>query len=79
MFATNLMDAFGGLVAFGYWEIAICVGVFVLLFGSAKLPQLFRNMGRSVNEFKAGMNTTPSSIEDDSADAETPQKETVDA
>jgi len=69
------------LVGFGTWEIAICAGVFVLLFGSAKLPKLFNNMGRSVNEFKAGMNTKPENLEDDStseSEVEEDEKETAD-
>ena len=79
MFATNLVGSFGGLVAFGTYELLIVAGVFILLFGSAKLPQLFRNMGRSVNEFKAGMNTKPGNLEDASDDAESLQKkETAD-
>jgi len=43
----------------GVPELMIVLGVFVLLFGGAKLPSLMRNMGRSVNEFKTGMSETP--------------------
>lgn len=75
MFVNNLDCVLLGW--FGGWEIAIIAGVFVLLFGSAKLPQLFNNMGRSVNEFKAGMNTKPEGIEDDSKE-EAEEKETAD-
>jgi sec-independent protein translocase protein TatA len=39
----------------GSWELLIVAGVFLLLFGGAKLPGLMRNLGRSVNEFKAGI------------------------
>lgn len=39
----------------GMPELLIVAGVFVLLFGGAKLPGLMRNLGRSVNEFKAGI------------------------
>lgn len=42
-----------------WYEILIVMGVLALLFGSAKLPTLMRNMGRSVNEFKAGMKDKP--------------------
>ncbi len=43
----------------GVPELLIVLGVFVLLFGGAKLPSLMRNMGRSVNEFKTGMSEMP--------------------
>ena len=62
MFAENLSSSLV-VIGFGTWEIAIVAGVFVLLFGSAKLPKLFNNMGRSVNEFKAGMSTKPENLE----------------
>jgi len=67
----------------GWPEVAIVAGVFVLLFGGAKLPQLFNNMGRSVNEFKAGMNPKPKNLEDDSKETDdskeiADEKETAD-
>ena len=33
----------------------LIAGLCLLLFGGAKLPGLMRNLGRSVNEFKAGI------------------------
>ena len=71
MFEANLVGAQSVLVAFlgGYELLGVAV-VFILLFGSSKLPQLFNNMGRSVNEFKAGMNQKPEGLEDNSADTE---------
>jgi len=36
----------------GPWEIMLIIGVAVLLFGAAKLPQLARSMGKSMGEFK---------------------------
>jgi sec-independent protein translocase protein TatA len=52
----------------GWLEISICAGIFILLFGSQKLPTLMRNMGRSVNEFKAGMSDKPTNIEEGESD-----------
>lgn len=43
----------------GMTELIWIAIVFVLLFGSARLPSLMRNMGRSINEFKAGMQDKP--------------------
>lgn len=54
--ASSMLGLFGTM---GTTEILICLGVLALLFGSAKLPTLMRNMGRSVNEFKAGMKDKP--------------------
>ena len=44
---------------FSSYEMIIVAAVFILLFGGAKLPSLMRNMGRSINEFKAGMEEKP--------------------
>lgn len=65
-FASPLLLAW----TLGIQEILICAVVFLLLFGSAKLPSLMRNMGRSINEFKAGMKDKPTTtrIEDESAE-----------
>ena len=51
---------------FSGYEMIIVAAVFILLFGGAKLPSLMRNMGRSINEFKAGMEEKPATrkIED---------------
>ena len=58
------------LIGFGFGpqEMLIVAAIFLLLFGGAKLPGLMRNLGRSVNEFKAGIKETPSdnSLEDKS-------------
>lgn len=48
----------------GVQEMIIILAIFLLLFGSTKLPGLMRSMGQSVNEFKRGMNDTT----DDGAD-----------
>lgn len=39
----------------GVTELLIVMGICLLLFGSSKLPTLFRNLGRSAVEFKKGV------------------------
>lgn len=39
----------------GWQEILIFLVIVMLLFGSARLPSLMRNLGRSAVEFKKGM------------------------
>ena len=61
---------------FGTQEMLIMAGVLLLLFGSARLPSLMRNMGRSVNEFKAGMSDKPSDRIADGAEQKELESET---
>ena len=51
----------------GTTEMLIFLFVVLLLFGGAKLPSLMRNLGKSANEFKRGMNE---SLDDDEASDE---------
>jgi sec-independent protein translocase protein TatA len=54
----------------GQQELLILLVIALFLFGSAKLPALMRNLGRSANEFKKGMRDgiedTPESSKHDS-------------
>ncbi len=60
---------FGNL---GITELLIVAAVVMLLFGSARLPSLMRNMGRSINEFKAGMSDKPGDRIEDSRESDRP-------
>lgn len=39
----------------GPWQIALIVGIVLLLFGGKKIPQLMRGLGSGVKEFKDGI------------------------
>lgn len=58
---SSLVFAFGFP---GMPEMLIVLFIALLLFGGAKLPSLMRNLGRSANEFKAGMNETQNDDDD---------------
>lgn len=36
----------------GFWEIAVILGVALIIFGPAKLPELARSLGRGLREFR---------------------------
>jgi len=40
---------------FGGWEILAVLFIVLLLFGSSRLPQLAKGMGKSIREFKKGI------------------------
>lgn len=53
----------------GTTELIIILAILLLLFGS-RLPSIMRSMGKSVNEFKRGMNETdetPTDVKKDEA------------
>jgi sec-independent protein translocase protein TatA len=60
----------------GPWEIAIIAVVILVLFGSAKLPQAARSLGRSMRIFKS---ETKGLINDDDDKQNVPQNAPQDA
>lgn len=61
------------LGAIGPMQILLIVLVLVLLFGSAKIPELMRNLGKGVNEFKKS--TKGEKKEDSASDKKDTEKE----
>ena len=53
---------------FSGWEILIVLFVVLLLFGSTRLPQLARGMGKSISEFKKGISEGESDEEKELAE-----------
>ena len=58
---TNLPLAF--IQNLGWTELVALLALALLLFGSKRLPELARSIGKSVNELKRGLADTQSSIE----------------
>ncbi len=50
-----MIETLAFLQNIGFTEILVVVLIVLLLFGSAKIPQLMRSMGSGVNEFKKGI------------------------
>jgi len=44
-----------GILGLGTQELVIIFLIIILFFGASKLPGVARSLGKSVNEFKAGM------------------------
>ncbi|MCR9293058.1 MAG: twin-arginine translocase TatA/TatE family subunit [bacterium] len=57
MFGIEMLETPFVLAMFGLGtqELLIFMVIVLIIFGSARLPSLMRNLGRSANEFKAGM------------------------
>ena len=49
-------------------ELAVVVGVIILLFGAAKIPTLMRSMGSGISEFKKGIKEGEKDAADDDKD-----------
>jgi sec-independent protein translocase protein TatA len=62
----------GGL---GWPELLVIVAVILLLFGSAKIPQLMRGLGSGINEFKKGIKEGEQPDGKDAPKKEEPTKE----
>lgn len=66
---SDLGAHFFGFAALGFampgaTEMMIFLVVVLVLFGGAKLPSLMRNLGKSANEFKRGLNDTAEDNDD---------------
>lgn len=49
------------------WHIIILVGVIILFFGGAKIPELMKGVGQGMGEFKKGLkeSKTEEEVEED--------------
>ncbi len=57
-----------GLLAFlqniGFPELIVILLIVLLLFGAAKLPEIARSMGKSIQEFKKGVKDVEKEVQD---------------
>ncbi len=65
------------MLGLGPWELLIVLAVVLLIFGGKRLPELARGLGKSVTNFKAGLNEEQSEETETTAqqEKETPQNE----
>jgi len=54
-FEKEVMKMFGFIQNCGPWQIVIVLVIIVVLFGSKKIPDLARSLGKAKNEFKKGL------------------------
>ncbi|MBI5759121.1 MAG: twin-arginine translocase TatA/TatE family subunit [Planctomycetales bacterium] len=54
----------------GHWELLIVLGIFMLLFGGARIPGIARSLGKSITEFKKGVKGIEDEGEDESKKTE---------
>lgn len=47
-----------GILDLSTLDLVIILGIILLLFGGAKLPELSRGLGKSINELKKGLSET---------------------
>lgn len=62
-------------MGFGPTELLILLAIVLLLFGAKKLPELARGLGKSVTNFKSGLNEELDNETTAQQEKETPQKE----
>ena len=55
---------------FGLWQILVILVVVLLIFGPRRLPDLARNMGQSIKEFRKGLRELKRDMELDIDDEE---------
>ncbi|MFA7555573.1 MAG: twin-arginine translocase TatA/TatE family subunit [Spongiibacteraceae bacterium] len=54
-------------MALGFWQIAVIVVLFLLLFGRGKIPQLMSDVAQGIKGFRQGMRDEMPSSEDDNS------------
>ena len=58
------MHSLAFLQNIGFPELLVILLIILLLFGAAKLPEIARSMGKSINEFKKGAKEIEKDVEE---------------
>ncbi len=58
----------------GPWQFALLILVIVLIFGSKKLPELARSLGKAKGEFKKGTAEGEALLKEEEEDSKTSDK-----
>lgn len=70
------MLAFLGPGGVGFWELIIILAIVMIFFGSKRIPELARGLGKGINEFKKGLNEGPDPSTPPAADAKKQTEDT---
>ena len=57
------------MLGLGPWELLIVLAIVLLIFGGKRLPDLARGLGKSISNFKSGLNEEPDETDTDTATA----------
>lgn len=57
------------MLGLGPWELVIVLAIVLLIFGGKRLPDLARGLGKSISNFKSGLNEEPDEADTDTATA----------
>jgi len=61
---VEILSALGFLQNIGFPELLVILLIVLLLFGAARLPEIARSLGKSIQEFKKGVKEIERDVND---------------